>query len=202
MLNKSSLLVLMLLIALICIPVFAQTNSEKVIVTSDRGSCPLLINSETVNVRDLLNNIESRLKALQLKAAQNPELRKELQPMLSELAALIKLFPTEVNLVPVDVQIMKPLDEYSFDYIIVKLAEMNDKQRIEYLQMEGQKKYYNMEQIGQIIELFDSTQSKFEAVRMLKSNIVDPENVWVIRDKFQSNTDAEKCEQIIFSWEE
>ncbi len=187
---------------IICFTAIAQPSGERVIVQSERGSCPLILDSKAVNVRDLLNNIESRLKVLQLKAAQNPELRKELQPMISELAALIALFPPEIHLVPVDIQIVKAIDEYSFDFIIVKMAEMDDKSRLEYLQTAGTKEFFDMNQIGQLVQLFDSTQSKFEAVRILRANIVDPENAWTIRDKFTSDSDGEKCIEIIFSWEE
>lgn len=190
------------LFLIICIAIIAQPGGERVIVQSDRGSCPLILDSKAVNVRDLLENIESRLKVLQLKAAQNPELRKELQPAISELAALIALFPPEVNLVPVDIQIVKALDEYSFDFIIVKMAEMDDKGRLDFLGTAGKKEFFDINQIGQLIQLFDSTQSKFEAVRILKFNIIDPENAWAIRDKFTSESDGEKCIEIIFSWEE
>ncbi|HHS50142.1 MAG TPA: DUF4476 domain-containing protein [candidate division Zixibacteria bacterium] len=190
------------LLLIACAVTFAQPSAEKIIVTSDRGSCPLVLDGASLNVRDLLNNIESRLRHLQLLTLEKPELRRELQPVISELAALVALFPQEVQLVPVDVTIVKAVDNYTFDFIIVKLAETDDAGRLQFLRSAGIEEFYSMKQIGEIVELFETTQNKFEAVRILRSNIIDPENAWTVRDKFRSEEDGDRCVQIIFSWDD
>lgn len=178
--------------------VFAQAESEKVIVETQLGECPLHIEGSTVDIKALLDNIELRLEDLQLRTADNPEYRRLTQPLLSEIDALISLFPEEVYVIPVDAEIHRAVNIDQFEGIIDDLlAEDSLEDKFAFLKQTAKYDYFTIEQLGRILDEFEQVEDKFEATRILRDNIVDPENAYTITDKFTSKEAGRTCAEII-----
>lgn len=177
---------------------FAQPSSEKVIVKTGMGECPLHMDGSTVNVEALLENIELRLNTLQLRTAQDPEYRRLTQPALSEIKALISLFPKEVYLIPVDAEIHRAIDPDRFEGVIEDIRdEETAEDKFAYLRQTMQYEYFTMEQLGEILDEFEVIEDKYTSARILKSNIVDPENAYTIADRFADPEAGRTCVEII-----
>jgi len=182
--------------------IMAQGRRENVIIKTGIGECPVAIDGSTVDVRMLLENIERRLNILELKTAEDPEYRKLFQPLIAEIRSLISLFPEQVYIVPVEAEIIHPMDEFDFNNLMDELSERETADaKFEFLRKHGVEGRYKIEQLAEILKPFDGVENKLEAARILKDNIVDPENAYLLQDSFTDETDSDRCIRIILPWE-
>ncbi len=195
---RMSIVLAILVIAIASSNALAQPSSEKVIVRTGLGECPLSIDGSSVNVEALLSNIELRLNDLQLRTAQDPEYRRLTQPLLSEIKALISLFPKEVYLIPVDAEVHRALDPDRFGGVIDKIREESSLEgKFAVLELTVKYDYFTINQLGYILDEFVEIEDKFSAARLLKRNIVDPENAYTIADRFADAENGRTCVEII-----
>lgn len=195
---KKSIVLSILAVAIVSAVAFAQPSSEKVVVRTGLGECSLSIDGSTVNVEALLSNIELRLNDLQLRTAQDPEYRRLTEPLLSEIKALISLFPKEVYLIPVDAEVHRALDADRFEGVIEKIrGEGSIDGKIAVIELTAKYDFFTINQLGFILDEFESIEDKFSAARLLKRNIVDPENAYTIADRFTDPEAGRTCVEII-----
>jgi len=168
-------------------------------VRTERGVVELELSADNVNVRALISNLESRLQQLAVIAERNDECAQLMQPIILELLALIILFPSEIYVEPVIVEIIEPIDGALFAQFLGSLKEKtfsNDK--LKFLQQVGSAHYFTCIQLAEILDCFSFSDDKLKAVRFLKPRIIDAENAFIIKDHFTFDSDKEKFMKIMY----
>ena len=173
---------------------------EDVIIRTDRMQCPLQLDGREVNVRDLLENIENRISTLQTRAARDPELRRTLQPALSELSALVKLFPEEVYVIPVQAEVFSAMRNEEFQVFAEEFDKLNtDEDRISFLSERLDKAYVSTWHAAKLLGKFHAEDSKLRSIELLRGHIVDPENVGPLEQNFELPENIDRLYEVLYS---
>jgi len=190
----------LLLITFLVLTLSLMGVTPDAIVRGEQGQCPLYMDAENVNVRILVENIQQRIKTLQTLAANNPEFRRISQPVINELSVLVSLFPEEVYLIPVSADIIMPMDSTHFHSVLQRLNK-NDytDDKLDFISSISEGSYFSSIQLGRMMDVFELSVDKLKVVELLKDRLIDPENAFILEEKFSLQADKDRFMEIFYN---
>ena len=188
----------------ICLVSFIRAQNRTVRIQTARGGVNIELPnsnfSNNVDVRIVLDNIQSRLLRLERIANQDTNCDRLVQPIVYEIIALINLLPQDIYFVPISTEVIYPMDDYHFAQFLSTLEnESFSDDKLLFLRQVSTKNFFTCEQLGKIIDKFTFSDDKLEAVKILKSRLVDPENAFTLKDNFTFDSDKNRFMEIIYS---
>ena len=184
------------LVAFLMAGAFADT----VRISTPAGVVSIETSRQQVNLGDVIRNIQARVDSIMRIASNDPSCAGELRPLLLELSVLVQIFPPDLYSYTPQIEIAEPMDDETFAAYLESIKEeIFSDDKLDYLRQTSRKNYFTCEQLGQILDLFDFSDDKLEAVRILKPRIVDPENAFMLKNKFTFDSDRKKFLDIMYS---
>ena len=186
-----------LLVALVVSTAAAQRTTR---IATSRGVVNIEISGDRLELGDVLSSMRARIDSLRALVRAEPGCAARLLPILVEISVMLEMFPPDIYGHAVEVDTAVPMDDETFAQYLQSIKEQTfSDEKLEYLRITSKKNYFTCQQLGQILDLFDFSDDKLEAVRILKPRIVDPENAFLIRDKFTFDSDKQKFLDIMYS---
>ena len=185
-----------IVILLIFTGAFSQQNSVR--IRTPNGPVTLTLQDDNVTFGTVTSDIKIRLANLSQIAEQQPECANLFNPILAEIAILITLFPNEILKMPIDIEDMKPMQDEPFAQLLLLLeGETFSDDQLVMLQQVSIRNHFTAKQLGNILDKFTFSEDKLNAVRIILNRLVDPENAFLLMNKFSFETDKEEFMKII-----
>jgi len=193
-------LVVLTIVAMAC-----AASAGEYRVNTQRGAVALNLPSQSISTRILVENMFTRIERLDNLCSRYPQIRAEVNTLLSELVALIVLLPSScmdnVIVVPESApEHARPMDSRTFAQFLGSLEEESfSSSKMKLLRQVATSANFTCAQLGMIIDGFEFSSDKLECARVLKPCIVDIENAFVVKSHFDYDSDKEKFMKLYYS---
>jgi len=153
---------------------------------------------ESVYVETIIENIHRRIAELRSLYDTIPECYELISPAVAQIEMLILLLPRCIMVTPIAVERINPMSAEAFaNFLLLLENEPFADDRLLLLKQVLAKNYITTHQLASVIDKFAFSDDKLKAVKIALPRLVDPENAFILRDKFEFDQDKQKFMQMI-----
>ncbi|MCD6417796.1 DUF4476 domain-containing protein [bacterium] len=187
-----------LILSFLGMVLLCSAQQRSVRVDTPEGIVQIYGVRESVYVETIIENIHRRIAELRSLYDTIPECYELISPAVAQIEMLILLLPRCIMVTPIEVEQINPMSAEAFaNFLLLLENEPFADDRLLLLKQVLAKNYLTTYQLASIIDKFAFSDDKLKAVKIALPRLVDPENAFILRDKFEFDQDKQKFMQMI-----